>query len=230
MLCPFLTICLLFPRQITLSLLGWALARPQFYGIPHDGLHETFLPDHRLSLDVKDHIYGPKSCGPGKALDATGACVTAVVSRDIFVYKAPILPQPPVGPPPEVPTPELKYDVVFVHAPEAPEEPEPLVVPGAKRKTLIYVLAKNGQLQQRVVQVPQQKDEDPEVYYVGYNDHDNPVLHDGLTLQDVLAYDSKDGLTAGRIAGAVDIPGVSSLGLGGIGDKALYGSTHSIYT
>ncbi|KAL7633201.1 UNVERIFIED_CONTAM: hypothetical protein RMT77_016572 [Armadillidium vulgare] len=124
-------------------------------------------------------------CPEGQVPDAHGVCSEPDVTRDVFVYAAPAIP-PVYGPPPPVPRPKVNYNVVFVRTPEQPEEPKPVVVPPPQQKTIVYVLTKNDQKYQQVIEVPEGPEDTPSVFYVNYNKGDNPTLLGDISLSDVL--------------------------------------------
>ncbi|KAL7630991.1 UNVERIFIED_CONTAM: hypothetical protein RMT77_018719 [Armadillidium vulgare] len=124
-------------------------------------------------------------CGPGQIHHLDGRCVSPQVTRSVYVYSAPKLPVARL-PRPLIPKPRINYNVVFVRTPDFHGDLEPIVVPPPQQKTLVYVLTRNGQIGQKVIEIPAGPEQRPEVFYVNYNDGDNPVLHGGLTLQDGL--------------------------------------------
>jgi len=189
--------------------LGCALATPQGYGPPAHGGGGGFsggggggFSGGGFSGGFGDsgeiHVGGggglgggyaapQKSCGPGEVLHVDGSCVHPHVTRNVFVYAAPKL-QATYGPPPHIPKPRINYNVVFVRTPEHPGGLEPIVVPPPQQKTIVYVLTKNGQIGQQVIEVPAGPHQSPEVFYVNYNDGDNPNLPGtGLSLQEALS-------------------------------------------
>ncbi|MCL4144787.1 UNVERIFIED_CONTAM: hypothetical protein GTU68_032910, partial [Idotea baltica] len=193
------------------SLVGLALAAPQSYGGlgtqgPARGFGGGFALNNEVGFGAS---YAP--CGPSQARDATGACSEAVFRQNYYVYAA-----PPRGvsysPPPHIPMPKVDYNVIFVNTPEELEDRDPIVVPPPTQRTIVYVLTKNGQAGQQVIEVPAGPGEAPEVYYVNYDDGDNPELVGGVTLQEVLA---SQGVQDGSVIGGVS--GVGAGGLQGVG-------------
>ncbi|KAL7630993.1 UNVERIFIED_CONTAM: hypothetical protein RMT77_018721 [Armadillidium vulgare] len=128
---------------------------------------------------------GGGKCSPGQVQQIDGSCVAPDITKSVFIYQFPEVPSVPVEPP-FLPKPKLNYNVVFVHTPEQPEEPNPIVIPPPKDKTLVYVLTKNEQQKQQVIEVPEGPNEPPKVLYVNYNKGDNPSLPGGFQLQEIL--------------------------------------------
>ncbi|CAL4224080.1 unnamed protein product, partial [Meganyctiphanes norvegica] len=133
-----------------------------------------------ISTDLSG--YG-QDCGNGQVRHVDGSCVTPMVSRNVFVYAAPQQ-DADYGQAPELPTPKVEYNLVFVRTPEALDGAEPIVVPPPQQKTLVYVLSKKQTLNgQQLIEVPAGPAQQPEVFYVNYNDGDNPQLPGGVSLQ-----------------------------------------------
>ncbi|MCL4143794.1 UNVERIFIED_CONTAM: hypothetical protein GTU68_020619, partial [Idotea baltica] len=128
-------------------------------------------------------------------------CRSGVSSKTHLVFQGPPT-SPVVGPPPDIPAPKVDYDVVFVRTPEQEEGAEPIVIPPPEKRTIVYVLTKNGSGQQQVIEVPAAPGQAPEVFYINYNDGDNPDLAGGLTLQDVLEQGALEGQILGGDVGA----------------------------
>ena len=118
--------------------------------------------------------------------DAAGNCAVPEVERNILVFAAPPR-NIPEGEKPEIPTPKINYNIVFVKTPEAGEGEGPIVVPPPQQKTLVYVLSKKPEGgEQGLIEVPFTP-QSPEVYYVNYADGENPNLPGGIDLQTALA-------------------------------------------
>ena len=62
---------------------------------------------------------------------------------------------------------------MFVRAPDAPEQLEPLVAPAPQHETAVYVLSKNNPLIQRVVEAPESPASAPQVHYVAFDNEDS---------------------------------------------------------
>ena len=136
------------------------------------------------------------TCSGNQIPDANGICVDPEVLQNVFVYNSPSTP-PPYVPRPYIPKPKLEVDVVYVRTPEQPETPEPIVIPPPQKRTLVYVLTKNGETEQRVIEVPAGPGQTPQVFYVNYDEGDNPVVGGGLTLQEVLSQQGQQGQLIG---------------------------------
>ncbi|MCL4167151.1 UNVERIFIED_CONTAM: hypothetical protein GTU68_024413, partial [Idotea baltica] len=136
---------------------------------------------------------GNVKCTLRQVIDESGACVDATVSKTIFLYESPFPDYEEDLPAPKVPKPKLDVNYVFVRTPQQPPAPDPVVVPPPQQRTLVYVLTKNGQKEQQVIEVPTRPGQPPDVFYVNYNEGDNPLLAGGLTLREVLAHKRRQG-------------------------------------
>ncbi|XP_076028365.1 uncharacterized protein LOC143017474 [Oratosquilla oratoria] len=180
------------------------------------------------SVGIGGGLGGP--CSDGLVRDALGRCVQPEVSREVFVYQAPHQ-DISVGPTPEAPRPKVNYNIVFVRTPERPAGSRPIVVPPPEQKTLVYVLSKKGSAGgQEVIEVPAPAGQSPDVYYVSYNEGENPQLPGGISLQEALSSAATlqgtdlgggatglgSGVGHGVGVGAVSGGGVTGIGLGGV--------------
>lgn len=145
-------------------------------------------PEHYVDIDYgsgsDEHVIAI-SCGRGEVIDASGKCVKPHVSRNVYVYSPPYIPQ--VRPPkPKIPKPRVEYNVIFVRTPDRPEPLDPVVIPPPQLKTFVYILTKNGKIEQKVIEIPEYHKETPEVIFVNYNEGENPELSDGINLHQIL--------------------------------------------
>ncbi|KAF2359949.1 protein of unknown function DUF243 [Trinorchestia longiramus] len=129
-----------------------------------------------------------RQCGDGEVLNTDGVCGVPEVNRKIYVFAAKPTFQKPVAAP--IPEPEVNIDVILVKTPESITGAKPIVVPPPEQKTVVYVLSKRPQVGQDVIEVPSVPEE-PEVYFVNYDDGDNPILPGGIDLQTALAQASQ---------------------------------------
>nr|XP_045581816.1 glycine-rich protein 23-like [Procambarus clarkii] len=150
-------------------------------------------------------------CGGGQILHVDGSCVTPLVTRNLYVYKAPPV-SPIIGPKPYVPPPKVEHNVIFIHSPEVGFGQEPIVVPPPVQKNVVYVLNKRPELDQKVVHVPAPEQQTPQVYFVNYADGDNPTLPTGGDLQSALSSAAHGG---GQVVGGGGFGGGFGGGLGG---------------
>lgn len=125
-------------------------------------------------------------CGDGQVRHVDGSCVEPIVQRNLYVYSAPPLPSRSQASA-KAPRPRVDYNIVFVRTPEGSVGQKPIVVPPPQQKTLVYVLTRNGQISQQVIEVPAGGSQAPEVYYINYDEGDNPQLVGGIDLQSALA-------------------------------------------
>ena len=171
-----LFLCHNFLLQILCSLLAAATAAP--------------APDRRYSAPR------PRQCGRGQVLKADGSCTEPVVSQKIFAFVAPPTPAP-VFNIPDLPDPKVNQAVVFVRTPDAPEQPDPIIVPAPQQQTSVYVLTKNTPLVQKVIEAPASPAAAPEVHYVAYNDGDSLEEVDGHNLRAAFSNAEVGGSVAG---------------------------------
>ncbi|CAL4063111.1 unnamed protein product, partial [Meganyctiphanes norvegica] len=126
-------------------------------------------------------------CPEEQVRHVDGKCHTPEITRNVFVYAAPEN-AVDLGPAPELPSPRVEYNIVFVRTPEFIEGADPIVVPPPQKKTLVYVLSKKQILGgQQIIEVPSGSVQNPEVFYVNYRDGENPELPGGINLQDALS-------------------------------------------
>ncbi|MCL4155572.1 UNVERIFIED_CONTAM: hypothetical protein GTU68_026327, partial [Idotea baltica] len=185
-------------------LLGYALASPDGYRAGGSGRR------------------GGVSCGEDQVPDVTGTCVDAEIAHNVYVFSGPPLTTGDQTPP-ELPKPKVEYNILYVHTPEQPAAPAPLLVGPPQQRFIVYVLSKIGEQQEpRIIEVPAGPSQDPEVIFVNYNDGDNPDLGRGLTLQDVLDSEAEQG-------GGVRTGGASGGGGGEGGGGSTGGGRYRYY-
>ena len=171
----------------------YSLAQPQgteaqdIFGGPATEPHGQTHPQG----DVGSVLGG--RCQQGEVMHADGSCVLPEVTRDVYVFSIPETPRRPIRLPPRLPAPRVHEHVLFIRTPEGGNGPEPLLVPPPAQKSVVYVLRKESQSEEpRVIQAPAPPPARPEVFFVNYDEGDNPSLHGGLDLQHIL----QTGVTA----------------------------------
>ncbi|XP_063593923.1 uncharacterized protein LOC134770926 [Penaeus indicus] len=150
------------------------------------------------------------ACREGEILHVDGTCVTPEINRKVYVFNVPEQPREPSGPPPSIPPPRVDHNILFVKLPEEGPGPEPIVLPPPRTQSIVYVLNKKTEEGQRVIEVPAHPQTDPEVYFVNYQDGENPTLPIGVDLQTALG---AAAATSGQVLGGAG-------GLGGFGGAA----------
>lgn len=178
--------------QIALSMIvAAASAAVETYSLPPghlDGISRGV--DHSAGAAHSHHAAGDHGfatgCRNGEVLHVDGTCVLPAISRKVYVYEIPEQPQEPSGPPLNIPPPRVNHNVVFVRLPEGGPEPEPIILPPPKQQIIVYVLNKNTEEGQRVIEVPTHLQSSPEVYFVNYQDGENPALPIGVDLETAL--------------------------------------------
>ncbi|XP_066974152.1 uncharacterized protein [Macrobrachium rosenbergii] len=152
-------------------------------------------------------------CADGEILNVDGTCALPQVTRNVFVYTAPVQPVH-YGPPPPIPPPKQDYNIIFIRTPEIPIGPDPIILGPPEQNNIVYVLSKRPEIQgQKVIEVPAPPPKSPQVYFVNYGDGENPTLPGGIDLQTALG-------SAAAAGGAV-IDGGAALGAGGFGGAGL---------
>ncbi|MCL4154338.1 UNVERIFIED_CONTAM: hypothetical protein GTU68_002017, partial [Idotea baltica] len=128
------------------------------------------------------------SCSNGQVLNIYGTCVTPEISSNLFVYTAPERKFDLRANPIEAPTPKVNYNIVFVKTPSTPEGLKPVVIPPPHQKTIVYVLTKDSDIGgQQVIEIPDTGVHTPEVFYVNYEEGENPQLPIGIDLRTALS-------------------------------------------
>lgn len=126
-----------------------------------------------------------RRCSAGQVLHVDGRCVSPRVNHRVFVYDIPSTPKV-TGPPPYIPKPVVETFHLFIRIPEGVQDPDPIIVPPPKQEHIVYVLNKQLEQSQKVIQVPASPTSDPEVYFVNYAEGENPVLPIGVDLETAL--------------------------------------------
>ena len=154
-------------------------------------------------------------------LHVDGRCVTPEVSRKVYIYSIPEQPRP-TGPRPTVPLPKVEHNILFVRIPENPGGQDPIVVPPPQQKNIVYVLNKGATVVgQKVITVPPPAKKEPEVYFVNYEEGENPTLPGGIDLQTALNSAVHQGV--GQVIGGGSGGSSSGQNIGG-GSSAVGGS------
>ncbi|XP_037792185.1 pupal cuticle protein 36-like [Penaeus monodon] len=154
-------------------------------------------------------------CQEGEVLHVDGTCATPEITRKIYVFDVPEQ-ERPVGPPPSIPPPAVDHNILFVRLPEEAPAPDPIVLPPPRQNNIVYVLNKQEEQAQRVIEVPAQPQADPEIYFVNYQDGENPTLPLGVDLETALGAAATAG---GQVLGGVDGAGEEA----GVGGAAGFG-------
>lgn len=124
-------------------------------------------------------------CGVGQVRHVDGNCVVPEISRSLFLYDPPKLPKRPSGRPPVLPPPTIERNIMFVRLPKS-GPPEPLIIPPPRQNTAVYVLNKKIEREQKIIELPGIPQSKPEVYFVNYDDGENPALPGGYDLETAL--------------------------------------------
>lgn len=136
-----------------------------------------------------------RECPEGEIRHVDGSCVAPEITRKIFVFSVPKQARADNASYPNLPPPRVEHNVLFVRLPKGGAGPEPIIVPPPRQENIIYVLSKQGEQAQRVIEVPAHPPSDPEIYFVNYEEGENPTLPGGLDLHTALGSAAK---TSGR--------------------------------
>nr|XP_027223494.1 uncharacterized protein LOC113815666 [Penaeus vannamei] len=93
-------------------------------------------------------------------------CVTPQVNSRVFLYDVP--PSIIFRRPSYDPKPKLERNIIFVRLPDGAQGPEPIVVPPPRQQHVLFVLNKQSEQGQQVIEVPAPPPSDPEVFFVNY--------------------------------------------------------------
>nr|XP_027224073.1 ATP-dependent RNA helicase A-like isoform X2 [Penaeus vannamei] len=199
---------------------GYNLGTPSGGGLTHGGSIDGVAGG--IGVGGADEVGGlVAGCQDGQILHVDGSCVTPVITRKVFLYDAPEVPEGPGGPLPSVPPPKVEHNILFVSVPEAASPPEPIIVPPPKQTSAVYVLNKQEEEAQQVIEVAPAPASDPEIYFVNYQDGENPTLPIGVDLETALSVASAAG---GAVIGGAGALGVGDdLGALGGGEGAIEG-------
>ena len=138
------------------------------------------------NLQRNNFLYPKRqSCTTGEILNTDGKCVRPVIKRNVFAFSVPesLKPEPPA---PVVPNPEIDYDVIFLKSEQDPAR-NVVVVPPPQQRTLVYILREDpASIAPDVIELPGSATGVPEVFYINYDEGENPELPGGFQLQEVL--------------------------------------------
>ncbi|XP_042885041.1 probable H/ACA ribonucleoprotein complex subunit 1 [Penaeus japonicus] len=119
-------------------------------------------------------------------------------------------------------TPKVENNILFVRVPEDAPPSEPIIVPPPKQTNVVYVLNKQEEEAQQVIEVTPHPAADPEIYFVNYQEGENPTLPLGVDLETALSVASAAG---GEVIG--DGGAGAGLGTGGLDGGAGAGGVGS---
>ncbi|XP_047487123.1 ATP-dependent RNA helicase A-like [Penaeus chinensis] len=178
-----------------LALVAAASAAPQGYNLP----------------TPSGPSFNAGGCGGGQVRHVDGSCVTPQVNSRVFLYDVPPN-QASSSRPANVPKPKLERNIVFVRIPDGAQGPDPIVVPPPRQQHVLFVLNKQSEQGQQVIEVPAPPPSDPEVFFVNYAEGENPTLPGGVDLQTALGAASQGG---GQVVGGGGSGGGIGGGIGG---------------
>ncbi|XP_042889890.1 H/ACA ribonucleoprotein complex subunit GAR1-like [Penaeus japonicus] len=201
---------------LLLAVASAAIAAPQGYdlGAPSGG---GLSSGAGLSTGVAGEVGqgAITGCRDGEVLHVDGTCAIPEITRKVYLFNVPEQEQA-VGPPPSIPPPAVEHNILFVRLPEEGPAPEPIVVPPPRQNNIVYVLNKQGEQVQQVIEVPAPPQADPEIYFVNYQEGENPTLPLGVDLETALGSAAAAG---GLVLGGTEGAGGEG-GFGGVGGAA----------
>ncbi|MCL4132601.1 UNVERIFIED_CONTAM: hypothetical protein GTU68_043315, partial [Idotea baltica] len=160
-------------------------APSQSSGLSNTQFQVNSFPTHQTGI--------PVVCTGFEVLNAIGECVEPDVIRDLFVFKEPPKPveEQETGP---VPNPKVKLNLVVIRTDEDDTPQDPIIIPPPEEKTLVLVLSKkNENGPQKIIEVPAPEGQQPEVFFIDYNEGDNTLLPGDIYLQDALKFSEEFG-------------------------------------
>ena len=165
---------------------AFSQARPRSSNDGESDSHENSIQYHP-KINVRAHsnqfipskTYPPanhvilKKCSKDEIRNYDGSCATPTINRRVFTFIAPPV-EVTVEKAKNVPDPSLDLNVLFVETPSTNFKPQPIIVTAAQQKTIVYLLSKEQTVQQKVIEFPYSKPEDPSVYFVNYKEGSDP--------------------------------------------------------
>ncbi|XP_042879566.1 uncharacterized protein LOC122257990 [Penaeus japonicus] len=143
-------------------------------------------PEPSVDVGIVTDTNLDAECQEGEVRHVDGSCVVPEITRKVFVFSVPKQQREPIDSIVDLPPPKVEHNILFVRLPEGGVGPEPIVVPPPRQENIIYVLNKQGEHGQRVIEVPAHPPSEPEIYFVNYEEGENPTLPGGLDLQTAL--------------------------------------------
>ncbi|XP_042859509.1 ATP-dependent RNA helicase A-like [Penaeus japonicus] len=160
-------------------------------------------------------------CSDGQVRHVDGKCVTPRENRRVFLYEVP-LNTVFSGTPTNIPEPRVDTNILLIRTPDGFLGPDPVVVPPPRQQHVVYVLNKQSEHGQRVIEVTAPPPSNPEVYFVNYAEGENPTLPSGVDLQSALGAASQgDGQVIGDNGDGGVVSGGDGVGSGGTGGTSV---------
>ncbi|XP_063841087.1 uncharacterized protein LOC135089435 [Scylla paramamosain] len=180
-------------------------------------------------VNTYDTLHDVRGCRDGEVLRVDGVCQQPEVTKTVFVFEAPQRPQT-YQPPPIIPKPKVHKELIFIRPPEQERPAPPVVLPAPQKQSTIFLLSKKQEQEQQVIQLPPGPNHTPNVYFVHYEDGENPILPDGTDLHSALGQaglDINHLEQGGGFAGDVTVHG----GGGGVfgGDVTVHGGGGGVF-
>nr|XP_027237620.1 uncharacterized protein LOC113828793 [Penaeus vannamei] len=202
---------------LLLTLIAAVVAAPQGYNLGAPSTAGIATGPGSSAAVASGHLVNggdsATGCREGEVLHVDGTCVIPEVTRKVYVFNVPEQ-ERPVGPAPSIPPPAVDHNILFVRLPEEAPAPDPIVLPPPRQNNIVYVLNKQEEQAQRVIEVPAQPQADPEIYFVNYQDGENPTLPLGVDLETAL---SSAAAAGGHLLGGINGAGAEAGFNGAVG-------------
>ncbi|XP_027210096.2 keratin, type II cytoskeletal I [Penaeus vannamei] len=213
----FVGLLLIIGTAVSAAPMGYDLGAPSGAGDSAGALSVGGAGAVNVDFDSSEGAI--TGCRDGEVLHVDGTCVIPEITRKVYLFSVPEQEQA-VGPAPSIPPPAVEHNILFVRLPEEGPAPEPIVLPPPRQNNIVYVLNKQDEQVQRVIEVPAQPQADPEIYFVNYQEGENPTLPIGVDLETALSSAAAaGGQVLGGLEGAGGIAG-GEAGFGGAGGVA----------
>ena len=181
---------------------------------PHDLIGSYSAPQATYAAPINEAeviAAGVRSpdCKEGLVRRIDGECVPPTVNRNLFVYTAPST-SPAVQTAAKVPDPQIDLNYVFVKVPNVVQQTNPVVIPPPQQKTAVYLLQENQEIPSPpVIEVPYEP-QNPDVYFVNYDEGQNLDLPGGIDLQTALSNSITEGtlITGSDISDSSYVPNI----------------------
>ncbi|KAK7065324.1 hypothetical protein SK128_015433 [Halocaridina rubra] len=167
-------------------------------------------------------------CRNGQVVNAVGQCVTPHIRHNYYTFRVPNEASNRGSTQP-LPPPKVENNILFVHLPED-EAQSGLVLTPPKVNNIVYLWKKQSSDRQQPIELPDPEYTNPEVYYINYNQGENPTLPVRINLQTALR--NSDQAHGQVIGGSRDNTRFSSSHgsvFGGSGFSPGGGFSHSLF-
>ncbi|XP_042219306.1 uncharacterized protein LOC121864285, partial [Homarus americanus] len=124
---------------------------------------------------------GDRLCTGGTVLKVDGTCEHPIRTERVYVFDAPEESREFI-PPPVIPPARVDTNVLILHAPDKVEQPGLILASPPRQENVVYVLNKQEERKQEVIEVPKPKLVNQAIYFVNFGEGENTILHGGISL------------------------------------------------